>query len=583
MTANHAIGDTVKPRQLRQQRFSLVRLNYPVALLLLPATIVLAMLLFTLWISVRTTVVGGGFTLANYRALFSDAFAAIALSNTLIFAAIAAALAVAVGLLLAWIVERTDFGARSFVQASLTLGVLIPGFFTAMAWLFLFHPRSGMVNRLLVQTFDLSAPPIDIVSPIGMGVVQGIGIAPVVFVVTAGALRSMDTTLEEAAETSGADFVRSLRRVTLPLLRPAILGAALYVFVIGLSAFDVPAVIGLSNRIFTFSTFLATRINPPEGLPQYGIAGAFSAFMIAAALLMTWWYTRTLARARSYQVISGRAYRPRRFALDGPARAAAWAFVLLYLCAAQFLPFLVLTWAALIPYLQLPSWSAVRQISLDNFGILPWPLIERGVAHTVVLGLAVPTLALAASCLFSWVVLRWRSRLRFAFEAIAFLPHAVPSIVFGLAALIATLYLAAGPVDLYGSLTALVIVLSVTQLSFGTRITNAALIQVGSEMDEAAQVAGASTVTVVRQILLPLLRPALLYGWLWLGLLAVRELTVSALLSSPHNLTLAVVIYTLLNAGSTGQASAAALLLIAGMLPLVAVFLRFTSGREGLV
>src|SRR5262249_34130526 len=114
-------------------------------------------------------------------------------------------------------------------------------------------------------------------------------------------------------------------------------------------------VIGLSNRIFTFSTFLATRINPPEGLPQYGIAGSFSAMIIAAAILMTWWYARTLARARSYQVISGKGYRPQRIVLQGTGRVAAWLFVLLYLFLAQLLPLIVLAWTALVPYLQPPS------------------------------------------------------------------------------------------------------------------------------------------------------------------------------------------------------------------------------------
>lgn len=582
MTAHQVIGEPLGANIFAPKPRLFQRPSLPVAILLVPAALIVGLLLFTLWISLRTAVTAGRFTLGNYVALVSDSFALTALANTIVFAAVAVVVALVLGLILAWIVERTDFGAGSFVYSALTLGVLIPGFFTAMAWLFLLHPRSGILNRLLMQDFGLSSAPLNIVSPTGMGIVQGIGIAPIVFVVAAGALRAMDTALEEAAQASGANFFAALREITLPLLRPAILGAALYVFVIGLSAFDVPAVIGLSNRIFTFSTFLAIRINPPEGLPQYGIAGAFSTFMIAAAIFMTWGYSRTLARARSYQVISGKSYRPRRLALTRGARAAAWTFVLLYITAAQLLPLLVLAWSALVPYLQPPSLHAVRQFSLGNFAILPWPLILRGVAHTLILALLVPTIALCASCLFSWVVLRSRSKLRFAFDGIAFLPHAVPSIVFAVAALIATLYLSVGPFDVYGSIVTLVIVLAITQISFGTRITNAALIQVGSEIEEAAHVAGARGGAVLRQVLLPLLKPALLYGWLWLAMLAVRELTVCTILSSQDNLTLSVVIYTLLNAGSTGQASAAALLLIAGMLPLVAIYLRFASHRQGI-
>jgi iron(III) transport system permease protein len=583
MTAHQVLGESIGANVFAAKPRLFQCPGLPATILLIPSAAIVGLLLFTLWISLRTSVTGGGFTLANYAALLSDSFALTALANTLVFAAVAVLVALVFGLLLAWIVERTDFSAGSFVYSTLTLGVLIPGFFTSMAWLFLLHPRSGILNRLLMQDFDLSTAPLNIVSPVGMGIVQGIGIAPIVFVVAAGALRAMDTALEEAAQASGANFFAALREVTLPLLRPAILGAALYVFVIGLSAFDVPAVIGLSNRIFTFSTFLAIRSNPPEGLPQYGVAGAFSAFMIAAAIFMTWGYTRTLAQARNYQVISGKGYRPRRLALKLGGKSAAWAFILLYISAAQLLPLLVLAWTALIPYLQPPSLEAVRQISLANFGILPWPLIRRGIAHTVILALLVPTIGLSTSCLFSWVVLRSRSKTRFVFDGIAFLPHAVPSIVFGVAALIATLYLSVGPIDLYGSIVTLVLVLAITQISFGTRITNAALIQVGAEIEEAAQVAGAHGIVILRQILLPLLKPALLYAWLWLAMLAVRELTVCTILSSQDNLTLSVVIYTLLNAGSTGQASAVALLLIAGILPLVAIYLRFAGHRQGAI
>src|SRR5262249_917437 len=160
----------------------------------------------------------------------------------------------------------------------------------------------------------------------GMGLIQGLGLASVVFVLTTASLRSMDPQLEDAASMSGASFVMVLRRVVVPLAWPGLLASALYVFAIGLGAFDVPLGIGLRNRIYAFSSFLYVMSVPnADGLPRYGLIAAFATFMIVLALLLSWWYSRVLLQSRRYQTVTGKGYRPRLFALRKWS-LAAWAF-----------------------------------------------------------------------------------------------------------------------------------------------------------------------------------------------------------------------------------------------------------------
>lgn len=545
----------------------LARPNPMVLIACIPTVVVLFLLGVTGVVGFRESAIDSAFTVRHYIELYTDSLAYTALLNTVGFALITLFVALFFGVPIAWLVERTDMRARTLMYTVVTLGLLVPGFFTAMGWLFLLHPRIGMVNQLL------GGPVISILSIPGMAWVQGLSLAALVFVMTSASLRAMDSSLEESAEMSGAGFFRRMRHVTLPLAFPAILAAALYVIPITFSAFDVPLIIGLSNRILTFSTYVFTKTNPQEGLPEYGVPAAFSSLMILIGIAVTWWYGRTLQHARKYQVITGKNYRPKLVGL-GRWKPFAWLFLLAWICLALIIPLLCLIWAALLPYFQPPSLAAFRVVSLKNVQGLPWPLVFRGVSNTFVLALVAPTVALAFSVVFSWVVLRWRNRLRLSFDYIAFLPHAVPGIIFGFAALLTALFVIRGPVDLYGTLALILFVYIIQQLPFGSRMTNAALIQVHTELEEAAHASGASMLDTLRRILVPLLRPALVYAWLFLALLSFRELTVATLLLSPKNITLPAVVWSLFNAGNISQASAVSLVMMGILLPLVLMYMR---------
>jgi iron(III) transport system permease protein len=279
------------PSGKREKRDALPTVSLLVVVL--TSLIILLHLAVVLWLAWTSGSPGTGdlaYTAQNFVEVFSDARTYTALIDTFAFALISLAVALGFGIPAAWIAERTDFPAKTLLFTLMAVGLLIPGFATAMGWLFLLHPRIGLFNQLLVSTFGLSGAPFNITSVLGMGFVQGLNLAPLAFIMTAAVLRSMDPTLEEAAAVHGAGALRVLSRITVRLAWPGILAAAIYIFMTAFAAFDVPAIIGWGNRIFTFTTYLYLLLNPQDALPRYGLAAALSTVAMAIAALMSWWY-----------------------------------------------------------------------------------------------------------------------------------------------------------------------------------------------------------------------------------------------------------------------------------------------------
>jgi len=507
----------------------------------------------------------------NYVKVFSEPFTYKVLWNTAGFSLIALAVSFLFGLPAAWLVERTDFPGRTLLLTLMTVGLLIPGFAVAMGWLFLLHPRIGIVNQFLQDMFGFADAPLSITTITGMGWVQGLNLTPVAFIMTAGAFRAMDPKLEEAAEASGASTARIIWSVTVPLIWPGILAAGIYILTVGLSAFDVPAIIGWSNRIFTFSTYMYLMVSPQEGLPRYGLSATFSIIGIVLAAVLGWWYAQVQKRSHQYEVITGKAYQPKIVKLGNRA-ILAWLFVSIYLFLSKVIPLAMLLWASLLKYFEMPSVDAFSRTSLQNYVGLPWELVLRGAGNTLILMLLTPTITVIVSVIFAWVVLRSRIRGRFLFDFFAFLPHAVPNIIFAIGAVLLALFVLRGFIPLYGTIWLLLLLYIIVRLSYGTRMMNSSLIQIHHELEEAAYVSGGSTWNVVRRILVPILTPPILYGWLWIALLTYRELTLAVLLSRSENTTLPVVVWSIWLNGGFGQAAALTTVMLCLLVPIIALY-----------
>jgi iron(III) transport system permease protein len=555
-----------------------------VGLTLFATGAILVLIAVVLWLSFTEGTPGDPvlqYTLDHYRAMFLDGFTYRVLWNTVLFSAMTLATSFAFALPIAWLMERTDFPGKPIVFTLMTTALLIPSFAVALGWVFLLHPKIGIINQGLVALFGLADAPFDVSNIAAMGVVEGMNLTPLAFVMTAVVLRSMDPALEEAAAISGAKPWQAVARITMRVLLPGLMAAAIYVAMIGFAAFDVPAILGLTRRIFTFSTYVFWVLTPSEGAPEYGNVATLSVIMVALAALLSWCYRQAQRQAPKYAVVTGKGYRPRIAAL-GKFRGLAILFVALYFIVAQLMPLVMLAWASLLPYLQTPSAAALESISLRNFLNLPRELLWRAGTNTAILMVVVPTITLTASVAISWVVLRTRIKGRGWFDFLAFLPLAIPAIVFSVAALLLALFVMRHFLPIYGTIWILIIVYAVARLSYGTRMTNSALIQIHHELEESAQVCGASTGGVLQRVLVPLLAPSLAYAWIWIALLTYRELTLPVVISTSNNLPFSYLVWGFVQASAYGSASAAALLMLGLMLPVLLVYW-LVARRAGMI
>jgi iron(III) transport system permease protein len=544
---------------------------------LVTAATILALLGFVIVLSfskIEDGMIAGFAGFGNFATLLSDPNVPRMTSNTLVFAAIALAVSFLLGVPLAWLAERSDLPGRSIIWTVMLASLVLPGFLVGMGWLLLAHPRIGVLNTTLENVFHISFPPLPINNVAGMGLVEGLLLTSLTFVLVAPSLRTMDPALEEAARMSGASSRSLLWNVTLPLILPALVAAGMYVVIVAVGAFDIPAVIGLGSRIYTFSTFMYVHAYPADGFPDYGAIAAGGAVMIVIALAMTFAYVYVLRRARSFAVITGKAYRPRLTEL-GRWTPAAWALVAVYALGALIIPFIFTLIYALLPFAEPLDASVFSHMSLQNFAQIPWGLVGTGALHTAELVLVVPLAVVALSFAISWIVVRTTMPGRFVLDGIAFMPHAVPSILFGIGATLAALFLLQKIVPIYGTVTLIGLVYTIGWISFGTRIVNSSLIQIHGDLLEAGAMSGARAGAVFRDIVLPLVRPAAFGAWIYVVLLCVRELTLAAFVSTPKNITLPMVAWFEWNNGSIHAGAAVAVIVVLALIPLLFLFLQF--------
>jgi len=259
----------------------------------------------------------------------------------------------------------------------------------------------------------------------------------------------------------------------------------------------------------------------------------------------------------------------------------AWAFIALYFLATKLIPLLLIAYAAFVPYLAPPSYEMLGKLTLDGFRNLNWDLFWRGLQNTILLVVSVPLITLILAFSISWLIVRSQSRLRYALEFGAFLPHALPEVIMAIGALLLALFVLPKFIPLYGSVWLIAIVYVIARLAFSTRALNSSLLQIHKELEEAAYTAGLSPVRTSWRILVPLLRPTLMSVWIWSAILVYRELTVAVFLISQESITLPAVIWSYWFSGATTQAAAVTLLMTAVLTPLILVFWWF--GRRQLV
>lgn len=492
-------------------------------------------------------------TIANFHKVFTDTETYTVLLTTLLFAAVSLLISFTIGLACAWLVERTDMPGRGLVFVLVIAPTGMPGLISAIAWSLLINPTNGYVNEIVRNIFGLAGHgPFNSYSLPAMIFVQGLTLVPLTFLLITASLRSMSTSLEEAARASGARPRTVIRKVTLPLLRPVLIGAAVYQFVNVIEAVDVPLTLGLPGHVTVFSTQVYRVTHPSFGLPNYGASSAYGILLLLLALAPLLIYNRIVRRAQDYATVAGKAFRPRKQKL-GRWRWVAFAGVTIYIFVSFILPLLVLLLASLEPYIGALKWSQLRHLTFDAYHrTLTTGLFRDSLVHTLVMGLAAAVFAMALSVVLSWIIVRSRSRFAWMTDTLAFVPHAIPGVVIGLAVLLIYLLL---PIPIYGTIWIIAVAMATQYISLGTRLTSGGIAQIQVGLEEAAAASGAASGRVWRHVLLPLMRPVLLNGFLLIFLASIKNLTLPLVLQSSDNVVMSTLIWHRWDYGDISEAA----------------------------
>lgn len=496
----------------------------------------------------------GSFTLSWYEQAYTSPRNYRALLNTLVIASATSVVATSIGTALAWVVVRTNVPGRSIIQVGAVIPFILTSFTGALAWILLAAPGVGLINQL--WTFlGGSGALVNIYSLAGIVFVGAMHDVPLVFLLVIGALRSMDPSLEEASLASGAGIWHTTTRVTLPLVSPAILSAALLVFVLAAEQFGVPAVLGspAGIRVLTTAIIESQAVYPPRA----GLGAALCVNLLLIAMVGLWLQRRATG-GRFYTTVQGKSSQPRQVDIGG------FKWLVLGLCVVYLLLAITLPLATLFVSSIRTVWTADfrwEQFTLQNYHwvLFEYPITQRAIRNSLFLGVVGATIGMLFCSVISFLILRTKLPGNRLLDYLSMLPLGFPGVVLAYGMLQTWIN---PPIILYGTIWILLIAYITRDLPLGVRATSSTLIQIHPELEESSLSSGANWLQTFRNITLPLLRPGMIAGWILLFVSFTRELSASILLYSPRLEVLSVAIFDMHYDGNFRGLSALAFLQI---------------------
>jgi len=492
-----------------------------------------------------------GLSLDHFAEVLTGRLYVTALKNSLTLGAWTSLFSTIIGLSLAWAVSRTDVPGKPLLQLTATLSYLSPPFLTAIAFTYLFSPNAGLINVLMRDVAGLPWLTFNIFSMPGLVLVTVMHTFPFVYLLAASALQSVDASYEEAAQILGAGKLRTAFAITAPLVAPAVLSGALLGFVNAIALFGSQAIIGLPGRIVTLPTRIYALFDYP---PEYGLASALSLVFVLITVVALYLQRAFLAR-RSYVTLAGKGSRLALVRL-GKLRWAVLGFGILVFIVAILAPFATLIAVSFSKSWGLDFWKGLT-LANYKFILFDYDVTRRAILNSLMLATLAATIAVLLGAVIGWIDLRTRIPGRRLLDYFALIPLGLPGIVVAVALI---QFWLAMPVALYGTLAILLLAYVGRYIPLGVRAANAALRQIDPSLEESAQILGASWLTTMREVTLPLIRPGLFAGWLLVFVPVIQELSASILLFSSSSITLAVAIYNLYETGYIEPVAALAMI-----------------------
>ncbi|MCZ2105079.1 MAG: iron ABC transporter permease [Burkholderiales bacterium] len=516
----------------------------------------------------------GHFTLAKYASAYTDPGLWQVLGNTAVFVVGSTLLATVLALFLAYLNTRTDIPFKFLFGVLAIVPMMIPHVLFSVSWALLANPSNGLLNLALMQAFGLAQGPFDIYTLPGMIFVEALLNMPIAYLIIAPAMGSFDVSLEESSRVFGAGAWRTLVRITLPVLRPAILAAFVLGVVRSLASYAVPRVLGMPGNVDVLATYLYEMISVGFA-PDYGKAAALGMSALFVAVVLIWLYRRLTGEGSRFVTISSRGWKPGVVAL-GRWRLPLFALVALLSFVVIVLPVAVLAYTSFVPYAMVPGAEAFAQMSWRHWSeVLADATSLLALRNSLFLAIVGATLGVVLSLFVAYVIVKIRTRGAALLETLTYLSFSFPGIVIGIGFM---WFFVQTP--LYATVTALLIGYIATYLPYGVRPLASAFVQVHDHLEESSLVCGAGRMTTLRRIIAPLLVPGIVSAWILMATMFLRELTLSVVLSRPGSEVLAVQVLAFADDGLWGQLSALGIIMIA-ISTLLVVGAHLVGGRFG--
>jgi iron(III) transport system permease protein len=551
--------DTMPVRPVRASRFDSTWILWVaiIAVLLFLVVSPFVYLVITSFQTERT----GAFTFSNYATAYGRARYIDALFNSLKLGAASAALAGVFAVPLAWAVARTNMPGRGLTRMLVLATFITPPYTGAVAWILLAGPNAGWLNRFYMMATGAEAGPFNIYSFTGLAVVIALYSFPYIFIFTTAALELVSSEMEDAANILGAGPWRTMRKVTLPLALPAILGGLIICFLEAIALFGSPAMIAIPARFNVVTTQLFQFFGNPV---RVEVAAAYAMPLLGVTILLVL-VQRLIVRRKGFVALTGKGGE-RRPILLGRWRWVVFGYAMFVAALAVFLPYIFLIQSAFAK-----AWG--RGFALDNitwanfrFILFEHATAAQSVINSFVYAGVSATIAVFLTLGVAYIVARRLIPFGGVLGFLCVAPFVIPGVVLAIGFYAAY---APPPLALYG--TALILILAFTTrfLPVGYVNASAAINSLNPEMEEAVRVLGGSRLTALRRVVAPLLKRNLLGAWLLIFIPATRELSAAIFLYGPNTKVASVMIFDMSEEGNFERLAALALVLQVLTLPLL--------------
>ena len=523
----------------------------PITLLIVLVATPVSFLLFGSFRSAGPGAPGASFTLSNWDTVL-DSAGRNYLQNSLQLGITTSAVAVPLGTLMAWIISRTDTPGRRFFGSALLVPLLFSPLLTALAWSGIAAPNSGLINVIAREAFGNTRPIMDAYSFPMLVLVLSLHFTPYVYLAVRPALSAMDRDMEDASQILGARYGTTLRRVTLPLVLPAVLGSGILVAVLAAENFSAIAVLGVQSGFLTipygiYESFASFPSNPTRG-------GALGLLLLVVTVFGMSLYLWTIRKSTRYVTVSGKGSRSSLRQLSRAGRVVTFGILSLYLFISVVLPYAVLVVGSFSRYFTVENFT-LDILTLQNYeSLFASDVFPRAMGNTLVLVLIGASVAVLLGAFSGWIAVRGQGRAKKAVDYLSTMPIMIPGVALGLGMFWAYVFLS---VPIYGTIGILAVAYVTRFMGHSTRIVSSSLLQISPQLEEAARTLGSTRIAAFRIITLRLLRSGMGAAWILIAIFISLEVPASILLYTGSSVPASIQVYLAMEGGVVSQAFAA--------------------------